>query len=69
MRLCCELFNLWIYLRKPRNVEEMHTVTYRKCHQQCLYKADLSDKSSECDYWESLIESCTEFSRNQTKRW
>ena len=33
MKLYCELLNLWVALKKPRNVDEMYVMTYHKNHQ------------------------------------
>lgn len=65
MEFCCELFNLAIDLRTPRNVHEMHIMTCHKPH-QC---DSVRFNSLKGYYWELLIESCAEFSRNQTSWW
>lgn len=32
MKFYCELFNLLLDLRKPKIVDEMHIMTYHRCH-------------------------------------
>lgn len=65
MEFYCELLHLLIDLRKPRNVEEMHIMTYHKYDQQ----DGMVVRSLDCCFLEMLTRRCIEFSRNQTSRW
>lgn len=65
MKLRGELFNLVRDLRKPSHGDGTHIMTDLK-HHQCDGVRFSSSKGCDC---ELLIESCTEFSRNQTSGW
>ena len=66
MKLYCELLNLWVALKKPRNVDEMYVMTYHKNHQGGTVRPKLVSQSC---YWQLLAESCTKSSKKQASRW